>query len=148
MGFNTINTAERELFSLPIKNGGMGIEILADISDAEFGRSVNVTAPLAAIIALQSDELPNPDQVEKVKLLMLQKKAEAAKLKKERIDSTTQSDTLRIIQQSREPGTSNWLSALPLSRHHLNLNKGEFRDACALRYNKHISGLPSVCPCT
>ena len=38
MGFNTINTAERELFSFPIKNGGMGIEILADISDAEFGR--------------------------------------------------------------------------------------------------------------
>ena len=113
MGFNTINTAERELFSLPIKDGGMGIEILADISDAEFDRSVQVTAPLAAIIALQGDELPSREQVEKAKSLMREQKAESAESKKERIDSTIQGDTMRIIQQSRQPGTSNWLSALP-----------------------------------
>ena len=147
MGLNTINTAERELFSLPIKDGGMGIEILANISDAEFDRSVQVTAPLAAIIALQGDELPSREQVEKAKSLMREQKAESAESKKERIDSTIQGDTMRIIQQSRQPGTSNWLSALPLSSHHLNLNKGEFRDACALRYSKHLTGLPSVCVC-
>ena len=129
------------LFSIPIKNGGMGIKILADISDAEFGRSVEITAPLAAIIVLQSDELPNPNQVEKAKSLMRQQKMGAAQSKKGHIDSATQSDTLRIIQQSRKTGSSNWLSALPLSIHHLNLNKGEFRDACALRYNKHLPGL-------
>ena len=47
----------------------MGIEISSDISDAEFGRSLQVTAPLAAIIVLQGDELPSREQVEKAKSL-------------------------------------------------------------------------------
>ena len=125
----------------------MGIEILADISDVEFGRSVEITAPLAAIIAMQSGELPNREEVDLAKSTVRPRKAETAKTKTARVDSAVERETMRIIQQSREPGASNWLSALPLARHHLNLNKGEFRDACALRYNKHLSGLPSVCVC-
>ena len=78
---------------------------------------------------------------------MRAQKAEAAKTKTARCDSTIEKDTMRVVQQLREPGASNWLSALPLARHHLNLNKGDFRDACALRYNKHLAGLPSVCVC-
>ncbi len=147
MGFNITSVEERELLSLPIKNGGMGIEILADISDVEFGRSVEITAPLAAIIAMQSGELPNREEVDLAKSTVRARKAETAKTKTARVDSAVERETMRIIQQSREPGASNWLSALPLARHHLNLNKGEFRDACALRYNKHLSGLPSVCVC-
>ena len=147
LGFNIVNAAERELLSLPIKKGGMGIDLLADISDTEFDRSVEVTAPLAAIIAMQGEEMPSQELVDNAKSRIRAQKVENCKAKTTRIDSEVESATLRVIEQVREPGASNWLSALPLARHNLNLNKGEFHDACALRYNKRISDLPSHCVC-
>ena len=62
-------------------------------------------------------------------------------------DAKLPKDIKRNIDQAREPGTSNWLSALPLAKHNFNMNKSEFRDAIALRYNKHINNLPSYCSC-
>ena len=40
-----------------------------------------------------------------------------------------------------------WLSALPLRDHGFTLNKEEFRDALALRYNRTVTNLPSKCAC-
>ena len=56
-------------------------------------------------------------------------------------------ENLRIFQQTRQPGASSWLNVLPLSEHGFNLNKNEFRDALNIRYNRHVKGLPSHCPC-
>ena len=53
----------------------------------------------------------------------------------------------RAINQARDKGSSHWLSALPLVDQGFKLNKGEFRDALRLRYNKQLKGLPSKCPC-
>ena len=36
---------------------------------------------------------------------------------------------------------------IPLEEHEFTLNKGEFIDAIAIRYNKALRGLPSQCPC-
>ena len=36
---------------------------------------------------------------------------------------------------------------LPLKEHGFNLNKQEFQDALALRYNQNVKNLPSKCPC-
>jgi len=63
------------------------------------------------------------------------------------IDANLPADIKRSMEQAREPGASSWLNALPLANHNFDMNKGEFRDAIALRYNKHISGLPSICAC-
>ena len=61
----------------------MGIQILADILDAEFGRSIKeITLFLAGIIALQSDQLPNCAQVKKSKLRMLEQKIKVSESKK------------------------------------------------------------------
>ena len=142
-----VSTAERGLFALPVKSGGMGIETISDISDAEFSRSVQMTAPLAAIIAMQGEELPNQNDVNEAKACVRKQKEEAIKAKVATVDSTQDRDVMRSIKQSRQSGASNWLSAIPLAKHHLNFNKGEFRDALALRYNKHMPGLPSMCVC-
>ena len=53
----------------------------------------------------------------------------------------------RAAEQAKEKGASNWLSTLPLEDQGFTLNKGEFRDALAIRYNKDLCGLPSKCPC-
>ena len=55
--------------------------------------------------------------------------------------------TLKAINQAKEKGASNWLSAIPSQEHGFTLNKSEFRDALAIRYNKSLKGLPSDCPC-
>ena len=53
----------------------------------------------------------------------------------------------RAINQARDKGLSHWLSALPLEDEGFKLNKGEFRDALRLRYNKQLKRLPSNRPC-
>ena len=47
----------------------------------------------------------------------------------------------------QEPGASNWLTAPPLREAGFSLNKQEFRDALAIRYNISIKGLPETCAC-
>ena len=51
------------------------------------------------------------------------------------------------MKQATEKGSSSWLSVLPLSDEGFTLNKSEFRDAIALRYNKRMIDLPPRCPC-
>ena len=48
--------------------------------------------------------------------------------------------TLKAIQDVKMPGVSLWLHALSFSEFGFALNKGQFRDALALK------GLPAVCP--
>ena len=67
--------------------------------------------------------------------------------KAENIENGLQPMTRRAVVQAKEKGASSWLSVIPLEEHGFTLNKGEFRDAVSLRYNKKLRGLPSKCPC-
>ena len=53
----------------------------------------------------------------------------------------------RTLSNANARGASNWLNVLPLVEEGHILNKEEFRDAMAMRYNKQILGLPSKCAC-
>ena len=125
----------------------MGIESVCSIADDEYSRSKEITAPLAVIIALQGSSLPNPEEVDQKRRDVLNQKSEQLKLRSESIDQSVSADLKRNLQQAREQGASNWLSALPLEKHGFALNKSEFRDAIALRYSRHIPNLPSFCVC-
>ena len=120
----------------------MGIESPSSIASDEYSRSKQMTRPLAAIIALQGISVN--DQIRRD---TLRQKSEALKQKSDLIDQSLSPGVLRNIQQAREQGASNWASALPLEKYGFALNKEEFRDVFALRYNRHISNLPSKCPC-
>ena len=142
-----VSEIDRELLALPIKAGGLGIEIINRKSNEEFERSKSITAPLAAIIALQGDNLPDPDLEREAKSSISKEKQELLKTKIASVDASLPREIKRNLDQTREPGASNWLSAIPLSKHGFNLNKSEFKDALALRYDKQISNLPSICSC-
>ena len=60
-GFGDISEVERKLLSLPVSSGGMGIDMVSENAEEEYQRSRTITAPLAAIIALQGDTLPDPE---------------------------------------------------------------------------------------
>ena len=52
---------------------------------------------------------------------------------------------LRAISDAKDPGASNWLSAILLEEYNFVLNKMEFRDAINLRYGKDLKEIPSKC---
>ena len=142
-----VNEADRELLSLPVKSGGLGIDLISDNANDEFEMSNMITAPLAAIIALQGDSLPDPEAEQEIRNMANKTKQEKTKEKILLVDESLSRDTKRNVDQARQPGASSWLTALPLEKFGFNMNKGEFRDAIALRYNKHINNLPSFCAC-
>ena len=143
----TISDTERELFALPIRNGGLGILKLTEKAANEYEISRTITAPLVAIMAIQGDTLPDIMNHNVTKAKIQQQKQQHLKQKIEIVDEKLSSETLRVLDQTRSQGASNWLNVLPLAEHGFNLNKREFRDALALRYNKQLRGLPSHCPC-
>ena len=59
---STITDIDRQLFSLPIRDGGLGIPILTERAVSEFHTSMEVNAPLAAIMIMQRDQLPDENE--------------------------------------------------------------------------------------
>ena len=121
--------------------------IFEDKAAEEFDNSLKLTAPLATIMILQGDLLPNKYEAN---VIRTEHKLHQTNLLKHKADLTEQNlpdKTRKAVQQAKEKGASNWLSVLPLQEQGFTLNKGEFRDAVALRYNHDIRGLPSKCPC-
>ena len=106
-----------------------------------------LTAPLAAIIVLQGNELPDENSTKSITADVTKSQSASLKSKTLLIEQNIDSSTIRAVKQAQEKGAGNWLNVLPLEQQVFTLTKGEFRDALALRYNKPIRGLPSHCPC-
>ena len=50
--------AEREVFSLPIKDGGLGMRFVSKNADVSYNASRDITKPLVEKITCQSNKLP------------------------------------------------------------------------------------------
>ena len=147
LGCDSISSVERDLFSLPLRYGGMGLSMFSELAESEYQASVRVTAPLAAIMCLQGNSLPDDDEVKQIKKAVVSEKEEAWKQRAAAVEQSLSPDVARNVQQARLKGASSWLNVVPLAEQGLTLSKGEFRDAIALRYNRLIPDLPSHCPC-
>ena len=113
----------------------------------EYDTSKAMTAPLVAILIMQGNDLPDPDECSEIRSeINAEKKAELDR-KSAIIESKLPELTLRSVNQAKEKGASSWLSILPLKDQGLSLHKREFRDALAIRYNRTIKSLPLDCPC-
>ena len=96
---------------------------------------------------MQGDTLPDDSYVKTLKLEEKTKREEKLKIKAAAIEQYLSLAELRAVGDTRDPGASNWLSAVPLEEYNFVLNKKEFLDAMNLRYGKDLKGLPSNCPC-
>ena len=72
---------------------------------------------------------------------------EMLKEKFNNITATCNGITKRSLLAAKEKGASSWLTFLPLQKLGYVLNKQEFRDCMALRYNWAVSDMPRVCGC-
>ena len=144
---HNITTLERELYTLPIKLGGLGISKLSEKCVMDYEASKLITAPLASIIVMQGSNPPCGNAVKDLKSKVKAKKEKYTSEKAKVIESKLSDKDLRSLEQLKEKGASSWLSAMPLAEHELTLNKSDFRDALAIRYRKKMKGLPEKCAC-
>ena len=148
-GRDCVNDAERDLFALPARLGGLSLNNPVMSCNHEFTSSVDVTAPLATLILLQQPDL-TPDTIHDQQ----RAKARARKTRRQHHSNTAVElktqlprHLQRAMELGSEKGASSWLSALPIEDHGFALHKGAFRDALCLRYNWQPTHLPSKCIC-
>ena len=142
-----VSNEERDLFSLPLRFGGMGIQNPVDTADSEFMASSAITRNLTDLIMQQTTDVDRLDRAEmaKVKASLLQKRNEDFKKHYDELLSNLPDS--KFLELAREKGSYCWLSALPIQRLGYVLNKQSFRDAVRLRYNWSIPQIPRYCSC-
>jgi len=141
----------RDLLALNPNDGGIGINILGQVSGNQFKASSKITQPHVESILNQDTIMHTTNSEGKSTQELMQennaKKHEQRKQQMEEIDINLPENLKTFVEQARDKGASSWMNALPISEQHLTLNKEEFKDAMRLRYNLPLSGLPTNCPC-
>ena len=138
------NEIERELFSLPMKLGGLGIIIPSEMSDIQFRNSQSVTRSLVE----QREQLQlNHDDIKQHKNTIKTNKTKHNKERQSKIKSSMSNEKLKLLEATTELGASNWLSALPIKSQGFYLDKQSFWDALFLRYGLTVPKLPMYCVC-
>ena len=62
---DTISEQDRKLFSLPVKEGQLGIPILTEKAETDYITSKTITAPIIA--STQGSELPDRKEIKELK---------------------------------------------------------------------------------
>ena len=144
-----VNNQEREILSLPVRYGGMGILNPVETADEEFNASTYITEGLTQIIKAQDIDFRNYDQEDAGNRIKIAKSTKETNLKTKynNILDTVNGKCKRMLELAQEKGSGAWLSALPMKAYGYVLNKQEFRDGVCLRYGWRIPNTPSYCQC-
>lgn len=144
-----VSPTEREILSLPVRYGGLGIHNPATTSAREYHCSRAITEPLVTQICKQEMSVSNLDRYKIGEIKLCKRTEKEAELKKKlmEINSKVDPGTKRSIEEAMEKGASAWLTVLPLQLTGYLLNKQEFRDSIALRYGWKIQNIPAYCGC-
>ena len=142
-----ISEQERELISIQVKEGGLGIRQFYLNSTANHNASKAITSPLVNKIIEQSNTLPDEEEVKIARSTTMSKIREQQDKTTTAIKAKQSPELQRKLIQVSEPGASSWLGALPLSQYGFDLSKGEFHDALCMRYNMQLKNLPTKCAC-
>ena len=136
---------EGELFSLPLRMGGLNIALPQDLHK-NLGQSIELSSPLASF-KIDSFQIQQCE-LEQTKISLRQKADNQRELisKKSGIENSLP-EMKYTIQLASEKGATSWLNALALSKHGFDFTKTEFRDGMALGYTWEAMNTPAICPC-
>jgi hypothetical protein len=140
---------ERQMFALPYRFGGLGIQNPVLTADDAYNASFRITELLADLIVEQDTDLSKLDR-DKVKEIKAECSAERNRkfaAKEAEIAALLDEKNCRLLKCAQEKGASSWLSTPPLIRLGYAINKQEFRDAVCLRYGWRIPEMPAHCAC-
>ena len=146
---NSLNDIERELLSLPIRHGGLGINNPSKISSSSYDASLAVSTPLIDLILHRSLQIPYEafelQHLAKLEISTIRHRTDT--LAKDVIYHKLPVSLQKLVDISCEKGASSWLSVIPIQEHGFALHKGAFRDAISLRYGWRPPLLPNNCVC-
>ena len=141
-----IDEFERQLFSLPTRIGGLEVRDPVESASWSFNSSRSGVAHLVnAVKGLEFFVIS-----EHLSVVLQSKSTLALRLRShdkgilETLCDSVDGLKIRVLKRAVDWRTSNWLSVLPLSRHHFDLSPNEFRDALCLRYNRGLVKMPVV----
>jgi hypothetical protein len=145
-----VSNRERNIISLPVRFGGLGIANPIENAEREYQASMAVTESLAELIYNQEQDLINYNhekQTEIIGNLKTAKDKHLLNMFNGILQTLEGSPMKRALELNREKGAGSWLTALPLKSFGYSLNKQEFRDAVCLRYAWKIPNTPPYCGC-
>ena len=142
-----VSEAERALFSLPARWAGLGISIPTETGNVSYLSSRSSTDVLVKSVK-NGCEFVLDSHLECLRKIRAETVLERESFCKERFESVIgrfDGVKQRAVLRGRQEKVSNWLTVLPLARHHFDLSAQEFRDALAIRYKKPLICVPDVC---
>ena len=132
-GRPAISDLERELLAFPCRLGGFGIPNFTSSSTHHFRASQEICSPITKLILDRQQNLNNV-AISEQQQIKLRLKSERRKHEVEKASNLNLPDHLsKAVQLSKEKGSSNWLTTLPLDEYGFSLNKSEFQDALHLK---------------
>ena len=148
-GSSTPPEIPSSLIALNPKDGGLGIQKPSEVSKNQFEASITKTAIHVETIIAQEQKMNKLSKDgESQKEIDSKIKKMTEERRKHSIEALDLAENLSsFVRQARDTGASSWLNALPIREQQLNLNKGQFSDALALRYGLPSKSLPSMCVC-
>ena len=127
VGKDTLNPQFREISSLPLKIGGLNINLPSDHeSYLEWSKETS-------LVLESQDPITAVTQQEKICTKIKKLKTDGTNRKKTDLIYSLNETDKNAIDVASKKGGFNWLNTLPLSRYNFNLNKSEFRDGIYLR---------------
>ena len=141
---------ERDMLSLPARMGGMGIfkpteECLISSTNSQY-----ISAPLVRLIERQQYDFNPRELAEEMKILRAEvdKESDARyKTKRDQVLQLAPAEFKLAVKAASEKGASSWVTACPSFDHGTVFHKGDFADACYLRYGWTLPNLPTTCAC-
>ena len=83
----TISEKDRELYSLPVRSGGLGILLFREKTCNEQENFLIITAPLVALIITQGTSLSNAAEIKEATKIITQRKSEKRTSKSSKIEA-------------------------------------------------------------
>ena len=139
---------ERDLFSLPVRLGGLGLFNPTVTAFRQHACSLHTSSPLVDLIVSQIHDASSCFAIQ-IQLRSEVLATHRKELQEFAINIYDQlpSELQSSVELACERGASNWLSCLPLRSHGFSLHKSAFRDGLLLRYHWTPLACPTSCAC-
>ena len=111
-----------------------------------------MSIPLVRLILKQTADLDPQELAEQIKELRYEVDKQSEERHRAKLERVLQHPDLpaslaQAIKNSSEKGASSWVTAAPSFDHGTVLHKGQFVDACCIRYGWTLPDLPLTCAC-
>ena len=148
LGGKQVTDDMRSIFSLPAREGGMGIQIPSDDSNFEYENSILMNAQLTEAIYRQDRCLViDEEEMAEARSNVRKRKSERYSDLKDHLKVNICNSLFKMLELATEKGASIWLTCLPLKDLGFRLNKQNFVDAICLRYDLPLTDVPKKCFC-